>query len=117
MLAELFISTFNRQLNLGPISLPTIFFYLSIRWFITVCTYDGSAICCTWQQVVHDEQEDCVAQDEGHFEGGTVDAMGRQVEGHDVNEHEERAWDQKVDHVEHWAPLYDHLVNKKAHAV
>lgn len=43
--------------------------------------------------------------------------MGRQVEGQDVNEHEERAWDQKVDHVEDWAPLYDHLVNKKAHAV
>jgi len=39
--------------------------------------------------------------------------MGRQVEGQDVNEHEEGARDQQVDHVEHWAALDDHLVNKR----
>ncbi len=75
-------------------------------------TYDGRAVCCAGQQVVHDEQEDGVAQDEGHLEGGAVDAVGGQVEGQDVDEHEEGAGDQQVDHVEHWPSLYDHLANK-----
>ena len=38
--------------------------------------------------------------------------MRGQVEGHDVDEHEEGAGDQQVDHVEDRPPLYDHLVNK-----
>lgn len=43
-------------------------------------TYDGCAVCCAGQQVVHDEQEHGVAKDEGHLEGGTVNAVWRQVE-------------------------------------
>ena len=75
-------------------------------------TYDGRAVCCAGQQVVHDEQKDGVAQDEGHLEGGAVYAVGRQVEGQDVDEHEEGAGDEQVDHVEDWTPLDDHLVWK-----
>lgn len=76
-------------------------------------TYDGCAICCTGQKVVHDEQEDSVAQDEGHLEGGSVDTVGWQVERQDVDEHEEWTGDQQVDHVEHWPPLNDHLMNDR----
>lgn len=72
-------------------------------------TDDGSAVGCAGQQVVHDEQEDSVTQDEGHFEGGTVDAVGGQVEGQDVNQHEEGAGDQQVDHIQRRTPLYHHL--------
>lgn len=75
-------------------------------------TYDGCAVCCAGQQVVHYEQEDGVAQDEGHLKGGAVDAVGGQVERQDVDEHEEGARDQQVDHIEHWSPPYDHLVDK-----
>lgn len=76
-------------------------------------TYEGRAVCCAGQQVVHDEQENSVAQDESHLEGGAVNAMGGQVEGHDVDEHKEGAGDQQIDHVEHRPSLYDHLVNKR----
>ena len=38
-------------------------------------TYDGRAVGGAGQQVVHDEQEDGVAQDEGHLEGGAVHAV------------------------------------------
>lgn len=72
-------------------------------------TYDGGSVCRAGQQVVHDEQKDGVAQDEGHLERGPIDAVWREVEGQDVNEHEEGAGDQQVDHVEDRAPLYDHL--------
>lgn len=75
-------------------------------------TYDGCAIGCAGQQVVHDEQEDGVAQNEGHLEGGAVNAVWRQVEGQDVDEHEERAGDQQIHHVEDWPTLDDHLTTK-----
>lgn len=39
--------------------------------------------------------------------------MGGQVEGQDVDEHEEGARNEQVNHIEHWSPLYDHLVNKQ----
>ena len=38
--------------------------------------------------------------------------MGGQVEGQDVDEHEEGAGDEQVDHVEDWTPLDDHLESK-----
>lgn len=39
--------------------------------------------------------------------------MGGQVEGQEVDEHEEGAGDQKVYHVEDRPTFYDHLVKKK----
>lgn len=82
-------------------------------WGSPLLTYDGRAVCCAGQQVVHDEQEDGVAQDEGHLKGGAVDTMGGQVEGQDVDDHEEGAGDQQVDHIENWLALYDHLVKSQ----
>jgi len=52
------------------------------------------------QQVVHDEQEDGVAQDEGHLEGGTVHTISRQHEAEEVHCDEEAAGDQQVHHIE-----------------
>lgn len=43
-------------------------------------TYEGCPVSCAGQQVVHDEQKDCVAQDQSHLEGGAVDAVWGQVE-------------------------------------
>lgn len=74
-------------------------------------TNEGCPIRRAGQQVVHDEQEDGVAQDEGHLEGGAVDAMRRQVEGQDVDDHEEGAGDEQVHHIEHWLPLDHDLGN------
>lgn len=75
-------------------------------------TYDGRSVGSAGQQVVHDKQEDRVAQNQSHLERGPVHAVRREVEGQDVNEHEEGAGDQQVDHVEDRPPLYDHLGNK-----
>lgn len=65
-------------------------------------TYDGRAVGCAGQQVVHDEQEDGVAQDEGHLEGGAVHAVGGQQEAEEVHGDEEAAGDQEVHHIEGW---------------
>ena len=52
----------------------------------------------------------CVScQIECHLKGGSVHAVWRQVEGQDVDDHEERAGDQEVDHVQHGPSLNDHL--------
>lgn len=72
-------------------------------------TNDRGAICCAGQQVIHDEQKDGVAQDESHLEGGTVHAVGRQVEGQDVDDHEEGAGDEEVDHIQDRPSLDYHL--------
>ena len=61
------------------------------------------------QQVVHDEQEDRVAQDEGHLEGGPVHTMGRQHEAEEVQRDEEAAGDQQVHHVEGRPPSQNDL--------
>lgn len=50
-------------------------------------TYYRRSIGCAGQQVIHDQQENGVTQDQGHFEGGSVHTVGGQVEGQDVNEH------------------------------
>lgn len=76
-------------------------------------TYKWRSISCAGKQVVHNEQENGVTQDQGHFEGGPIHTVGGQVEGQNVNEHKEGARDQQVDHVEHWAPPYDHLMDKR----
>ena len=54
------------------------------------------------QQVVHDEQEDRVAQDESHLEGTSVHTMGRQQEAENVQCDEEAAGDQEVHHIQGW---------------
>lgn len=72
-------------------------------------TYNGRAVCCAGQQVVHNEEEDCVAQDQGHLKGGAVYAVGRQVERQDVDEHQKGAGDEQVHHIQHWTTFYHHL--------
>ena len=61
------------------------------------------------EQVVHDEQEDRVAQDEGHLEGGAVHAVGRQHEAEEIQRDEEAAGDQQVHHVEGRPPFQNDL--------
>lgn len=48
-------------------------------------TYERYSVSSDGQQVIHDEQEDCVTQDEGHLEGGSVHTMGRQQEAEEVH--------------------------------
>lgn len=52
------------------------------------------------QQVVGVEQEEGVAQDEGHLEVGAHGAFGRKQEAAEVHHDEEAAGDQQVDHVD-----------------
>ena len=76
-------------------------FYLSV--IITseaLLTDERRLVSGDGQQVVHDEQEDRVAQDEGHLEGRAIDTVGRQQEAEDVHRDEEAAGDQQVHHVE-----------------
>lgn len=47
-------------------------------------TDEGCPSASGRQQVVHDEQENCVAQDEGHLEGGSVHTVGRQQEAEEL---------------------------------
>lgn len=64
------------------------------------------------QQVVHDEQEDCVAEDEGHLEGGSV-AFRRQQKAEEVQCDEEAAGDQKVHHVGEWSTSQNDLKKRR----
>lgn len=52
------------------------------------------------QQVVHEEQKHCVAQDEGHLKGGAVHRLGGQQEAEQVQCYQEAAGDQQVHYVE-----------------
>ena len=75
--------------------------------------------CCLFsdrQQVVHDEQEDGVAQDEGHLEGGAVHSLGRQQEAEEVHCDEEAAGDQQVHHIEHWPTSQNDLGKRRRYS-
>ncbi len=65
-------------------------------------TDERSCISSDRQQVVHDKQEDRVAQDEGHLEGRPVHTLGWQQEAEEVHCDEEAAGDQEVHHIEDW---------------
>lgn len=40
-------------------------------------TDDGNGVSCDRQKVIHDQQENGVAENEGHLEGGAVHALRR----------------------------------------
>ena len=63
-------------------------------------TYERYSVSSDGQQVVHDEQEDSVAQDEGHLEGGPVHSLWGQQEAEEVHCDEEAAGDQQVHHIQ-----------------
>lgn len=69
------------------------------RYQLHVLTYERDGVSGDGQQVVHEEQEDGVAQDEGHLERGSVDALRRQQEAEKVHGDEEAAGEQEVHHV------------------
>lgn len=52
------------------------------------------------QQVVHEEQKNCIAQDEGHLKGGAVHRLGGQQEAEQVQCYQEAAGDQQVHDVQ-----------------
>lgn len=52
------------------------------------------------QQVVHEQQKHCIAQDEGHLKGGAVHRLGGQQEAEQVQCDQEAAGDQQVHEVE-----------------
>ena len=52
------------------------------------------------QQVVHIEEENSVAQDEGHLEKRAAAVIGRQQEAEEVHSDEEGAGDQQIHHIE-----------------
>ena len=73
-----------------------------------ILTYKRDGVARDGQQVVHDEQEDGVAQDEGHLEGGAVDALGGEQEAEEVDGDQEAAGDEEVHHVQSGsAPHHD----------
>lgn len=63
-------------------------------------TYERQRVPRAGQQVIGVEQEEGVAQDEGHLEVGAHGAFGRKQEAEEVDHHEEAAGDQQVDHVD-----------------
>ena len=67
---------------------------------LLLLTYERYAASSDGQQVVHHEQEDGVAQDEGHLEVGAVDTLRRKQEAEEVHRDEEAAGKDEVDHVE-----------------
>lgn len=48
-------------------------------------TYEGCGVSSDWQQVIHDEREDSVAEAEGHLESIPVHGLWRQQEAKEVN--------------------------------
>ena len=50
---------------------------MTFQSYPVLLTYERHVASGAWQQVVHHEQEDGVAQDEGHLEGGAVHTLGR----------------------------------------
>ena len=65
-------------------------------------TDEWYGVSCDRQQVVHEEQEDGVAQDESHFEGGSVHVLWGEEEAEEVHCDEEEAGDQQVHHIHGW---------------
>ena len=82
--------------------------YVSISAQLSL-THDGCVAPSGRQQVVHDEQENCVAQDEGHLEGGAVHTLRRQQEAEEVQCDEEAAGQYEVHHIEEWSTSQNDL--------
>lgn len=87
-------------------------YYLRQKWcFQYTCfhTYQWYGASCNGQQVIHDEQEDGVAKNKTHLEGGAVHVLGRQQEAEEIHSDEEAAGDQEVHHVEGCSAPQDNL--------
>lgn len=63
-------------------------------------TYERYGVSCNRQQAVHVEQEDSVAQDEGHLEQRAVNILRRQHEAEQVHCDQEAAGYQQVHHIQ-----------------
>ena len=75
--------------------------------------YDRRAVGGAGQQVVHDKQEHCVAQDKGHLKGAPVYTVRWQEKAEEVHSDEEAAWDEEIYHIENWSASQDDLVNRQ----
>lgn len=75
-------------------------------------TYEGYGVSGDRQQVIHDEQEDSVAEDEGHLEGGPVHTLWWQQEAEEVDCDEKAAGEEEVDHIHSGPALQSDLYNK-----
>lgn len=72
-------------------------------------TDQGCPVSCDRQQVIHDEQEDGVAEDEGHLERGSVHTLRRQQEADEIHSDEKATGDQQVHHIKDWSAAQDQL--------
>ena len=86
------------------------------HWYCQL-THERYSVSTDGQQVVHDEQEDRVAQDEGHLEKGAVAAVGRQQEAEQVHCDEEAAGDQQVHHIQGGPTLHRDLQKSRQQLV
>lgn len=71
-------------------------------------TYEGCGVSSNWQQVIHDEREDSVAEAEGHLESIPVHGLWRQQEAKEVN-CDEKPWVQEVYHIHNGPALQSEL--------
>ena len=66
------------------------------------------------QRVGHDDQEDRVAQEERDLEGNSLTTVRRQIEAHDVHDHEEDTGQKQADRIEEGPSADDHLDRERS---
>lgn len=65
------------------------------------------------QRVGHDDQEDRIAQEERDLEGNSLATVRRQVEAHDVHNHEEDTGQKQADRIEEGPSADDNLGSRE----
>ena len=66
------------------------------------------------QRVGHDDQEDRVAQEERDLEGNSLTTVWRQIEAHNVHDHEEDTGQKQADRIEEGPSADDHLDRERS---
>lgn len=72
-------------------------------------TQERHVVSSDRQQVIHNEQEHCVSQDEGHLNGRAVTRLWRQQEAKDVQCDKEAAGQNQIHHIKDWPAFQNDL--------